>query len=160
LGPGDDLVPRYGSDDATRVQRCDWPAGLTEDSFDTTVVPFMQGMLLPKTWPEKTWLYDTLSFGRGLYQPWWGHEQAKAALLVLLETPDDGGCHFEHPAGGPTRIGPQWVHSLGRGAYPRRARLCFLDRELRGPGQTLTTRPRPASCRCARRSPAVHGSRV
>ena len=124
----DDVVATLmASDDATRVQRCDWPAGLTDDSFDTTVVPFMQGMLLPKTWPEKTWLYDTLSFGRGLYQPWWGHEQGKAALLVLLETPDDGGCHFEHPAGGPTRIGPQWVHSLGRWAYPRRARLCFLD---------------------------------
>jgi hypothetical protein len=127
-GTDEDLVATMiASDGANRVQRCDWPAGLAEGSFDATVVPFMQGMLLPKNWPEKTWLYDTLSFGRGLYQPWWGHEQGKAALLVLLETPDDGGCHFDHPAGGPTRIGPQWTHSLGRWAYPRRARLCFLD---------------------------------
>ena len=128
-GAEEDLVATLvASDDATRVQRCDWPAGLEADSFNTSVVPYMQGMLLPKAWPEKTWLYDTLSFGRGLYQAWWGHEQGSSALLVLLETPDDGGCHFEHPAGGPTRIGPQWVHSLGRWAYPRRARLCFLDR--------------------------------
>jgi hypothetical protein len=115
------------SDGATRVRQCDWPAGLAAESFGTTVVPFMQGMLLPKAWPEKTWLYDTLSFGRGLYQPWWGHEQGGATLLVMLETPDDGGCRFEHPAGGPTQIGPRWVHSLGRFAYPRRARVCFFD---------------------------------
>lgn len=116
------------SDDAARVLQCDWPGGLAPESFDTTVVPYMQGMLLPRDWPEKTWLYDTLSFGRGLYQPWWGHQQGAAACLLILETPDDAGCHFEHPAGGPTRLGPRWVHSLGRMAYPRRARLCFLDR--------------------------------
>ncbi len=121
-------VTLIASDDATRVLQCDWPGGLAPESFDTTVVPFMQGMLLPRDWPEKTWLYDTLSFGRGLYQPWWGHQQGAAACLVILETPDDAGCHFEHPAGGPTRLGPRWVHSLGRWAYPRRVRLCFFDR--------------------------------
>jgi len=128
-GPEEELVATLiASDGATRVQRCDWPAELTEDSFDTTVVPYMQGMLLPKAWPEKTRLYDTMCFGRGLYQPWWGHEHGSSALLVILETPDDGGCHFSHPAGGPTQIGPRWVHSLGRFAYPRRARFCFFDK--------------------------------
>jgi len=48
-------------------------------------------------------------------------------MMVILETPDDGGCHFQHPAGGPTQIGPRWVHSLGRFSYPRRARLCFVE---------------------------------
>lgn len=115
------------SDGGTRVLRCDWPPGLTADSFATTIVPYMPGMLLPKTWPEKTRLYDTMCFGRGLYQPWWGHEHGPAAMLVILETPDDGGCHFEHQAGGPTQIGPRRVHSLGRFAYPRRARLGFFD---------------------------------
>ncbi len=127
-GADEDLVATaIASDGATRVVQCDWPPGLASESFDTTVVPFMQGMLLPKQWPEKTWLYDTLSFGRGLYQPWWGHQQNGAAMLVILETPDDGGCHFDHPAGGPTHIGPHWVNALGRWAYPRRARFCFLD---------------------------------
>lgn len=126
--PDEDLeATLIASDGEARVWRCDWPAGLVSDSFDATVVPFMQGMLPPKNWPTKTWLYDTMCFGRGLYQPWWGHQQGRAAMLVILETPDDCGCHFEHPAGGPTHIGPRWVHSLGRFAYPRRARLCFLD---------------------------------
>ena len=127
-GSDEDVVATLiASDGNARVRRCDWPAGLAADSFDTTIVPYMQGMLLPKTWPEKTRLYDTMCFGRGLYQPWWGHEHGAAAMMVVLETPDDGGCQFEHPAGGPTKIGPRWVHSLGRFAYPRRARLCFFD---------------------------------
>lgn len=128
-GTEEDVVAiLIASDGEARVQRCDWPAGLKADSFGTTIVPYMQGMLLPKTWPTKTRLYDTMCFGRGLYQPWWGHEQGPAAMLAILETPDDAGCHFEHPAGGPTQIGPRWVHSLGRFAYPRRARFCFLDK--------------------------------
>jgi len=127
-GPQEELVCELvAREEKAQILECFWPAGLTADSFDTTVVPFMQGMLLPKDWPEKVWLYDTLSYGRGLYMPWWGHQQGDAALLVLLETPDDGGCRFAHPPGGPTRIQPRWVHSLGRLQYPRRLRFCFFD---------------------------------
>jgi len=115
-------------EDKAQVLECLWPAGLVPDSFDSTVVPFMQGMLLPKDWPQKVWLYDTLSYGRGLYMPWWGHQQGDAALLVLLETPNDGGCRFEHPPGGPTKIQPRWVHSLGKLQYPRRVRLCCFEK--------------------------------
>jgi hypothetical protein len=113
-------------EDAVRVLECSWPPALAEGSFDATVVPFMQGMLLPKTWPEKVWLYDTMSYGRGLYMPWWGHQSGKSAMIVILETPDDGGCRFDHPAGGPTRMQLRWVHSLGEFRYPRRVRLCFF----------------------------------
>ncbi|MCX8107922.1 MAG: DUF5696 domain-containing protein, partial [Verrucomicrobiae bacterium] len=127
-GPEEELVVGLiASDGSARVVRCDWPGPVVPDSFDATVVPYMQGMLLPKNWRNKVWLYDTLCFGRGLYQPWWGHLGGGSAMLVILETPDDAGCHFEHVAGGPTKIGVRWVHSLGRFAYPRRARFCFWD---------------------------------
>jgi hypothetical protein len=54
-GAAEDLVTTLiASDGLDRVQRCDWPAPLVPESFETTVVPFMQGMLLPKNWPEKT----------------------------------------------------------------------------------------------------------
>ena len=116
------------TDGATRIRECLWPQAFDSGAFDATAVPFMQGMLLPKDWPKKVWLYDTLSYGRGLYMPWWGHQQGQAAVLVLLETPMDAGCRFEHPAGGPTRMEVRWVHSLGRWAYPRRVRFCFLEK--------------------------------
>jgi len=128
-GPEEELVcEMLAREDRAQILECLWPAGLTADSFDATVVPFMQGMFLPKDWPEKVWLYDTLSYGRGLYMPWWGQQQGNAAMLVLLETPDDGGCRFAHPPAGPTTIQPRWVHSLGQLRYPRRLRLCFFDK--------------------------------
>ena len=127
-GPDEDLViETLATDGETEVRELSWPGAWEPESFDTTVVPFMQGMLLPKAWPEKAWLYDTLSFGRGLYMPWWGHQQDTGAALTILETPADAGCRFEHPPGGPTRTALRWVDSLGRWAYPRRARLCFFD---------------------------------
>jgi hypothetical protein len=109
------------------IMECFWPGGVADGSFDYTVAPFMQGMLLPKDWAKKVWLYNTVCYGRGLYMPWWGHQQGSSAMLVLIETPEDAGCRFEHPAGGPTKMELRWIHSLGRLAYPRRVRLCFFD---------------------------------
>ncbi|MDT8302071.1 MAG: DUF5696 domain-containing protein [Sedimentisphaerales bacterium] len=111
----------------TTVLECFWPGGVADDCFDYTVVPFMQGMLLPKDWSEKVWLYNTVTYGRGLYMPWWGHQKEKSAMLFLLETPEDGGCRFKHPAGGPTKIELRWINSLGKLAYPRRVRICFFE---------------------------------
>ncbi|OHB73309.1 MAG: hypothetical protein A2Z25_09750 [Planctomycetes bacterium RBG_16_55_9] len=115
------------SEKTATVLECFWPQAVTNESFDHTVVPFMQGMLLPKDWPKQVRLYDTMCYGRGLYMPWWGHQQGSSAVLVLIETPDDAGCRFTHPAGGPTKMEMRWAHSLGRLAYPRRVRLCFFD---------------------------------
>ncbi|MCP4609710.1 MAG: hypothetical protein GY845_13455 [Planctomycetes bacterium] len=111
----------------TTVLECFWPQGVADDCFDYTVVPFMQGMLLPRDWAEKVWLYNTVTYGRGLYMPWWGHQKGKSAMLFLLETPEDGGCRFRHPAGGPTKIELRWINSLGKLAYPRRVRFCFFE---------------------------------
>lgn len=127
-GPQEELVCELAATEKnTAVLECLWPRAVANECFDHTVVPFMQGMLLPKAWPQKVWLYDTMCYGRGLYMPWWGHQQDKTAMLVLIETPEDAGCRFEHPAGGPTKMELKWVHSLGRLGYPRRVRLCFFD---------------------------------
>jgi len=129
LGGNDgDLVCRIvADDDGVRVRELLWPASFEPGSFASAVVPFMQGMLLPKNWPRAVRLYDALSYGRGLYMPWWGFDRGAESVLVLLETPDDAGCRFDHPAGGPTSIDVRWVHSLGRWSYPRVVRFAFLD---------------------------------
>ena len=126
-GKDEDLVCELAPQEkAATVLECFWPGGLEAASFDTTIVPYMQGMFLPKDWPQKVWLYDPQCYGRGLYMPWWGHQNGPSAMLLVIETPDDAGCRFDHPAGGPTRMQLRWLHSLGRMRYPRRARLCFL----------------------------------
>jgi BNR repeat-like domain/Family of unknown function (DUF5696) len=127
-GKDEDLVCRILAEDGdVRVRELLWPASFEPGSFASTVVPFMQGMLLPKDWPRAVRLYDSMSYGRGLYMPWWGFDRGAGSVLVLLETPDDAGCRFEHPAGGPTGIDIRWVHSLGRWSYPRVVRFAFLD---------------------------------
>ncbi|MBN1125467.1 MAG: hypothetical protein JXA82_10700 [Sedimentisphaerales bacterium] len=126
--PDEDLICELVAlENQIKVKECRWPGAFDSQSVDHTVVPFMQGMLLPAKWPQHVWLYDTLSYGRGLYMPWWGYQQDHSAAMLILETPADGGCHFSHPAGGPTRMGPRWVHTLGKLSYPRRARLCFFQ---------------------------------
>jgi hypothetical protein len=127
-GNVEDLVCRIQAEDGEiRVRELVWPASFEAGSFESTVVPFMQGMLLPRDWPRAVRLYDSMSYGRGLYMPWWGFDRRGASVLVLLETPDDAGCRFDHPAGGPTSIDVRWVHSLGRWSSPRVVRFAFLD---------------------------------
>jgi hypothetical protein len=116
-----------GVQETVHVTRLTWPGSFAPESFDHTVVPFMQGMLLPRQWPEEVKLYDSHAYGRGLYMPWWGFLQGDAGAMVILETPDDGGCALSHPGGGPTRMDPVWHGSLGRLRYPRRLRIAFTE---------------------------------
>jgi len=129
-GTEEDLVCEVVPTEKTAsIKQLLWPKGFTPDSSDFTVLPLRQGMLLPRNWPKKTWLnVKGACYGRGLYMPWWGHLKAKSAAMVILETPVDSGCEFKHPPGGPTWAAPRWMNSLGRLSYPRRARLCFLER--------------------------------
>ena len=127
-GKGEDLVCEIAAQERQAVvQLCLWPKALEPKKSDFLVMPFMQGMLLPAQWPKAVKLYDEHCHSRGLYMPWWGHLQAKAGMMVILETPDDGGCSFSHPSGGPTLIQARWYHSLARFSYPRRLRLCFFS---------------------------------
>jgi len=57
---------------------------------------------------------------------WWGFQRGKSAMMIIIETPDDAAYQFNHPAGGPTTIGPRWRESLGRLSYPRSGRMCFF----------------------------------
>jgi len=128
-GRGEDLVCELVPAERTAtILECFWPGAVANACFDTTVVPFMQGMLLPKDWLQKVWLYDSVCYGRGLYMPWWGHQNKESAMLVLIETPEDAGCRFEHPPGGPTKMQLKWIHCLGKLQYPRRVRFCFFEK--------------------------------
>jgi hypothetical protein len=125
---GEVICEAIAAEGNSRLRELSWPRGFATGTNDQTVVPFMQGMLLPGNWPRKVFLYEALAYGRGLYMPWWGQQRGGSGVMVILETPEDGGCRFEHPAGGPTRLEPRWVHSLGRLGAPRRLRLCFFER--------------------------------
>jgi hypothetical protein len=134
----------------------------------------IRGVLLPRDWPKpyhpvrsanadgsiKT--NDTSEVQANVIEcwamSWWGFQQGKSAMMVIVETPDDAGYQFEHPAGGPTVIGPRWRTSLGKLGYVRTARMCFLpegnyvDMAKR---YRRTRRKAGCSFRCRRRSRAA-----
>jgi hypothetical protein len=124
------------------VRQLDWPAALDARDVDCTLLPNARGNLLPRNWPKE---YHPIRKIAEIGQPasndtsfvqsnviecwsmsWWGFQKGKSALMVIVETPDDAAYQFDHPAGGPTVIGPRWRPQLGRLGYMRSVRLCFL----------------------------------
>ncbi len=114
--------------DVSALEAIRWPKALVTGNTgkDFAVVPHMQGMLLPADWPQPVNQED-LSNSRSLYMPWWGQLHDGHGVLTILETSDDGGASYNHPAGGPTRIQPRWYASLGKVGYMRTARYVFDD---------------------------------
>ncbi|HTR80986.1 MAG TPA: DUF5696 domain-containing protein [Bacteroidota bacterium] len=117
------------------VWQLDWPKELDASDVDYTALSNGRGNLLPRNWPEA---YDPINHGgtdksfveSNLIEcwsmSWWGFQKGKSAMVVIVETPDDAAYKFNHPAGGPTVIGPRWRESLGRLAYMRSVRFCFI----------------------------------
>ncbi|HOW71943.1 MAG TPA: DUF5696 domain-containing protein [Phycisphaerae bacterium] len=118
-----DIVP---IERTTVLKRCCWPKAFVGEDVDCTVIPAMQGMLLPRNWDRQVTLWGSFCYDRCLYMPWWGHSKGERSAILIVETPDDAACKFAHPACGPTRMALEWHHSLGQFRYPRRARLAFL----------------------------------
>ena len=119
------------------VKELNWPKELDGREVDYTVISSDDGTLLPRDWPHfyhpihraagdhsviQSHLIETWSMS------WWGFEKGDSAMMVIVETPDDAAYTFNHPAGGPTAMGPSWRAQLGRFNYTRRLRMVFLPR--------------------------------
>jgi hypothetical protein len=109
------------------IFECRWPKMVEPGCADVTVVPNMQGVLIPRDFPRQVVQYDDRMYGRGFYMPWWGYQQGSAAAMMILETPVDAAAKVEHPAGGPTRVILKWRDELGRMGYMRTARFCAFN---------------------------------
>jgi hypothetical protein len=121
------------------VRQLDWPAALDAKEVDYTVLNHYRGILLPRNWPEaynpirsdNEFRHDTSEIQSDVIecwsQPWWGFQKGAAAMMVIVETPDDAAYQWSHPAGGPTLIGPRWRAQLGHFGYVRTARMVFFD---------------------------------
>jgi hypothetical protein len=134
----------------TTVRQLDWPKEVETRGADYTALSNVRGNLLPVNWPhvyhpfrtlattqESPMASDTKAVDHSYIQSnliecwsmaWWGFAKGDSALVLIVETSADVGYKFEHPAGGPTVIGPRWLASLGRLAYPRTVRMSFLPK--------------------------------
>jgi hypothetical protein len=137
-GPEEELCFNIAADESKAlVRRLDWPTAIDKGSFDRSVLCNGRGALLPKNWanwyhPIRSKETETTEVQSNIIESWsmswWGFEQGKSAMMIIVETPDDAAYQFEHPAGGPTVIGPRWRESLGQLRYPRACRMCFFEK--------------------------------
>ncbi len=118
-----------------RIRELNWPTPMDGREVDATVLSNDDGMLLPRDWPKRYHpirraAQDTSIIQSHLIESWsmswWGFQKGSAAMIVIVETPDDAAYTFSHPAGGPTSIGPSWRPQLGRFGYLRSLRMAFL----------------------------------
>ncbi|MCW5982803.1 MAG: hypothetical protein KIT09_32235 [Bryobacteraceae bacterium] len=122
---------------AARIRELNWPREVDGREVDYTVLSNDDGMLVPRDWPKafhpiRRAQNDTSIIQSNLIEcwsmSWWGFQKGPAAMIVIVETPDDAAYTFSHPPGGPTLIGPMWRPQLGRFAYPRALRMAFFPK--------------------------------
>lgn len=107
-----------------------WPGALRADEKGSyAVLNTMQGQLLPADWPEQAG--DRLPFGGQMcsetaYMPWWGEITPEGGYLCYVRQSWDSAYRISHPAGGPTRIFPRLLPSLGEMRYARTVTYCFV----------------------------------
>jgi hypothetical protein len=137
-GADEELVSEAMADeqDAT-VRELNWPKEVDGRDVDYTVISSDDGTLLPRNWPK---VYQPIHRAAGDHSviqshlietwamSWWGFLKGNAAMIVIVETPDDAAYTFSHPAGGPTSMGPSWRARLGRFGYLRSVRMGFLPK--------------------------------
>ena len=143
-GRAEDLVfDAAANENGSVLRQLDWPAALDASTVDYTVLSNGRGTLLPRNWSNEYYPIRTITpqgkiaaTDHSMIQShvieswsmsWWGFERGRSAMMLIVETPDDAAYQFNHPAGGPTVIGPRWLATLGRFGYPRSIRMSFFS---------------------------------
>ena len=137
-GAGEDLVfEAMANERSAEVKELDWPPAMDGREVDYTVISSDNGTLLPRDWPK--WYHPIVRSANehsviqshlieSWSMSWWGFLKGESAAIVIVETPDDAAYTFNHPAGGPTTMGPSWRAQLGHFGYLRRLRMEFLPK--------------------------------
>ncbi len=126
---GDVVIEIRPDEKNDSIREVHYPGPVDAESADGTVIPFMQGVYIPRNWPQA---FDApyndgpgygLAYGRSLYMPWWGVEKGEQSLMVYLATPEDAGVGIHHSLEKGTSMEVFFLHSLGKLGYTRQVRL-------------------------------------
>ena len=120
---------RLENDQAGEIDAVAWPAAMAfaaEAGAGATVLPYMQGALIPARWPKAV---DNVGggiiFERSAYLPVFGQIRHGTGYAAIFDTPFDARYDVRHEAGGDTRVQPLFVPSLGLMRYRRILLLRF-----------------------------------
>ncbi|MHC1748727.1 MAG: DUF5696 domain-containing protein [Cellulosilyticaceae bacterium] len=123
-----ECLPLYEND--ADIKSLQWPLPFEweiKNDKAYTVLPMMQGCLIPSNWDQKVELMKPYSYyERAAYMPWWGQVDGDTGYIAIAMTPWDGGYTLEHPAGGPTVVRALWYSSFGKLTYTRKLQFIFV----------------------------------
>ena len=121
---------RIENDEEGEIDSLAWPAAMAFDAerdCGTTVLPYMQGALIPARYDQAIInVGGGTIFERSAYMPFFGQTRNGSGYLAIYDTPYDARYDVRHDAGGDTRVQPLFVPSLGR-MREKRILLCIFS---------------------------------
>lgn len=139
-----EFIPECELDKELKLEALNWPASLeltaAEIESNTnkfcppptganySVIPYMQGLLIPDTWPET---FPNLPFdGRfgteAAYLPWFAQFKGQTAYMAIVKTAANAKYKVTHQAYEPTEVELSFEPSLGQLAYKRVVQLVLF----------------------------------
>ncbi|MEG1972307.1 MAG: DUF5696 domain-containing protein, partial [Oscillospiraceae bacterium] len=113
------------------IEKVVWPQAVCFDDNDGsayTVVPSLQGALIPSKWHNTFMLYSGgRYYQRDCTMPWWGQRFGGGGYIAIAQTPWDGGFELKHSPSKKTRIAAAWYPSLRTMQYRRKCKFLFGD---------------------------------
>lgn len=129
-----ELIPLHEPD--SQFVSVVWPGPIcfnTPGMENYTVLPLMQGTLIPNGWDQEINIYDRWELEAGTFytrsccMPWWGQIEGTIGYMALALTPFDAGFDFCHHKRGNTSMGVVWHSSLGKLSYTRKLSYRFYN---------------------------------
>jgi hypothetical protein len=122
---------RLEGDHPGSIESMAWPAAMAfsaEAGDGATVLPYMQGTLIPARHPKPLInVGNGIIFERSAYMPMFGQTRHGSGYLAIYDTPFDARYDVRHEAGGDTRVQPLFIPSLGQMRYKRILLYRFAD---------------------------------
>ncbi len=113
------------------IHKVYWPSPFEfcpKEGEGYSVLPFMQGVLLPARWSKEVKQYaDGIMFERDAYMPMFGQVKGDCGYIAIFETPYDANYNISHKPFGETLLRPAWRPSLGIMSYEREIIYIFLN---------------------------------
>ena len=117
-------------DEPGDIKEICWPAAFAYDESEGgTVLPMMQGVLIPAKWEKKvdTRYNNGKIYDRDGYLPLFGQYGAQSGYCAIFDTSWDARYDYGHTPGGGTRVQPVWRSSLGQVGYKRTLLYTFQN---------------------------------
>ncbi len=118
-------------DEAGSIISLHWPQSIEFDDEDKTaytVIPMMQGTLIPSKWHNTVLVNDGRYYHHDGFMPWFGQRWGEQGYFMNTVTADDAGYNVDHIPRVRTRISNVWYPTLGQMRYLRCCELTLYGK--------------------------------